>query len=79
MTLPEHHDDPICVGRLQPDLVPVSNSLKRIGLVEVCRPIESSDQIAAAHARKLCTYGPLMEALQAYLVEGWQVEIFHGK
>ena len=65
--LPEHHDDPICVGRLQQDLVLVSNSLKRIGLVDVSRTMdETSDQIAAVHDRKLRTYGPLMEALKAY-------------
>ena len=29
-SLPEHHDTLICVGRWQPDLVLVSNSLKRI-------------------------------------------------
>ncbi len=36
---------------------------------------ESSDQLAAAHEHKLQTYGPLMEALQAYSDEGWQVVI----
>ena len=71
-SLPEHHNSSICVGRLQPDLVLVSNSLKKIGLVEVCRPMdESSDQLATVHARNLRTYGPLME----YLVEEWLVNI----
>jgi hypothetical protein len=39
---------------------------------------ESSEllQVAAAHERKVRTYAPLLEALQAYLDEGWQVEIF---
>ncbi len=29
-----------------------------------------------AYARKIRTYTPLLEALQVYLDEGWQVEIF---
>jgi hypothetical protein len=36
----------------------------------------SSEQLAAAHERKMRTYAPLLEALQAYRDEGWQVEIF---
>ena len=35
----------------------------------------SSEQLAAAHERKMRTYAPLLEALQVYLDEGWQVEI----
>ena len=70
-SLPEHHDTLICVGRWQQDLVLVSNLLKRIGLVEVCRLMdESSDQLAAAHARKHRTCSPRMKALRAYLEEG---------
>ncbi len=73
--LPEHHDDTVCVGRLQPDLVLVSQSLRRIAIVEVSRPMDdSSEQLAAAHERKMRT--PLPEALKVYLDEGWQVEIF---
>ena len=37
---------------------------------------DSSEQLAAAHERKIRTYTQLLEALQAYLDEGWQVEIF---
>ncbi len=36
----------------------------------------SSELLAAAHERKVRTYAPLLEALQAYLDDGWQVEIF---
>jgi hypothetical protein len=36
----------------------------------------SSEQLTAAHERKMCTYAPLLEVLQAYHDEGWQVEIF---
>jgi hypothetical protein len=37
---------------------------------------DSSEQLAAAHDRKMRTYTPLLEALKVYLEEGWQVEIF---
>ena len=77
--LPESHDGTICVGRLQPDLVLVSQSLalRKIAIVEVSRPMDgSSELLAAAHERKVRTYAPLLEALQAYLDDGWQVEIF---
>ena len=36
----------------------------------------SLELLAAAHERKVRAYAPLLEALQAYLDEGWQVEIF---
>jgi len=36
----------------------------------------SSELLAAAHERKVRTFAPLLEALQAYLDDGWQVEIF---
>ncbi len=37
---------------------------------------DSSEQLAAAHERKMRTYTALLEALKVYLDEGWQVEIF---
>ncbi len=74
--LPESQDGMICIGRLQPDLVLVSQSLRKIAIVEVSRPMDgSSEQLAAAHERKMSTYAPLLEALQVYLDEVWQVEI----
>ena len=73
---PGDHGDSICVGNLQPDLVLVSRSLKRIGLLDLCRPFDSqSDLLAAARQRKLRTYGPLLEALRSYLESGWHVLI----
>ena len=81
--LPDHYDGRICirVGRLQPDLVVrlvlVSHSLWKIVIVVVTRSMDgSSEQLTAAHERKMCTYAPLLEVLQAYHDEGWQVEIF---
>ena len=71
-----HQGDPVSVENLQPDMVLVSHSLKRIGLLDLCRPFDSqSEQLAAALRRKLCTYGPLVEALRAYVADGWQVKI----
>ena len=37
---------------------------------------DSSEQLAAAHERKIRAYTPLLEALNVYLDEGWQAEIF---
>jgi hypothetical protein len=72
LPLPDHHDDMIFVGRLQPDLVLVSHSLRKIAIVEVGRPMDgSSEQLAAAHEKKMRTYAPLPGALQAYCDEGW--------
>ena len=69
-------DGMICVGRLQPDLVLVSQSLLKIAIVEVSRPKDgSSEQLTAVLERKMRTYAPLLEALKVYLDEGWQVEI----
>ena len=71
-----HQGDSICVENLQPDMVLVSLSLMRIGLLDLCRPFDSQpEQLAAALKRKLCTYGPLLEALQSYSDRGWQVQI----
>ena len=62
--LPGDHCDLVCVGNLQPDLVLVSRSLKRIGPLDLCRPFDSlSELLAAPRQRKLRTYAPLLEAL----------------
>ena len=68
--------DLVCVGNLQPDLVLVSRSLKRIGLLDLSRPFDShSELLSAARQRKLNTYGPLLEALRSYIDRGWQMRI----
>jgi hypothetical protein len=64
---------------LQPDLVLVSQSLRKIADGSGpwnCLQDGSLELLAAAHERKVRTYAPLLEALQAYLDEGWQVESF---
>jgi hypothetical protein len=66
----------INVGRLQPDMILISQKQKRIGLLELCRPMdESPTQLQAAVDRKLQTYAPLKVALQRYPASGWTVEI----
>jgi hypothetical protein len=53
-TLPAGHGDMINVGRLQPDMILISQKQKRIGLLELCRPMdESPTQLQAAVDRKL--------------------------
>ena len=75
-TLPAGHGDMINVGRLQPDMILISQKQKRIGLLELCRPMdESPTQLQAAVDRKLQTYAPLKVALQRYPASGWTVEI----
>jgi hypothetical protein len=75
-SFPDNHRDMINVGSLQPDMVLVSNTLKKIGLLEICRPIdESSSQLQAATVWKLQTNAPLLTALTQYLDDGWQVQI----
>jgi hypothetical protein len=75
-TLPEGHGDMINAGRLQPDMLLISQKQKKIGLLELCRPMdESLTQLQAAVDRKLQTYAPLKVALQQYPASGWTVEI----
>ena len=59
-TLPAGHGDMMNVGLLQPDMIFISKKQKRIGLLELCRPMdESPTQLQAAVNRKLQTYVPL--------------------
>jgi hypothetical protein len=51
-SLPDDHCDMINVGRLQPDMVLVSRTLKRIGLLEICRPASSCH---STEAPNICT------------------------
>jgi hypothetical protein len=75
-TLPEGHGDMINVGSLQPDMILISQKQKRIGLLELCCPMDKSPtQLQVAVDRKLQTYAPLKVALQRYPASGWTVEI----
>ncbi len=75
-TLPEGHGDMINVGRLQPDMLLISQKQKKIGLLELCRPMdESPTQLQAVVDQKLKTYATLKVVLQRYPASGWTVEI----
>ena len=64
------------LSRWQPDFVAVSFKAKKIAILELCRPSDTSPgQLQAAHDRKMNTYGPLVEALGHYSDSGWSVKI----
>ena len=64
------------LSRWQPDLVAVSFKAKKIAILEVCRPSDTSPgQLQAAYERKMNLYGPLVEALGHYNDSGWSVKI----
>jgi len=64
------------LGRWQPDFVVVSFKAKKIALLDLCRPSDTSlGQLQAAYERKINTYSPLVEALGHYSDSGWSVKI----
>jgi ribonuclease HI len=64
------------LSRWQPDFVAVSFKAKKIAILELCRPSDTSPgQLQAAYDRKMNTYGPLVEALGHYSDSGWSVKI----
>jgi hypothetical protein len=81
-SLPDDHGDMISVGRQQPDMNLVSRTLNKIGLLEICHPMdESSSQLHATMARKLRTNAPLLIVLQPYLrvwLTGGKCKYSHG-
>ena len=65
------------LGRRQPDWVLVSESRKRIAIVDLCRPSDTSPaQLLAAAMRKQNAYCPLVEALRHYADQGWVIHVF---
>jgi hypothetical protein len=55
------------LGRRQPDWVLVSETHRRIAVVDLCRPSDASPApLLAAAMRKQHTYSPLVEALRYY-------------
>jgi hypothetical protein len=70
--------DGMCdVGRLQPDLVALSWARRRIAIIDISRPSDSYiEQLQSAHDRKKNSYQPLLQALQEYTDNGWQIAIF---
>jgi hypothetical protein len=56
--------------------VAVSFKAKKIAILELCRPSDTSPgQLQAAYERKINLYGPLAEALGHYSDSGWSVKI----
>jgi hypothetical protein len=65
------------LGRRQPDWVLVSETHKRIAIVNLCRPSDASPaQLLAAAVRKQHAYCPLVEALRYYADLGWVIHVF---
>jgi hypothetical protein len=65
------------LGRRQPDWVLVSESLKRIAILDLCLPSDTSPaQLLAAAMRKKDAYCPLVEALRYYADRGRVVHVF---
>lgn len=70
--------DGVCdLSRWQPDWVLVSTTLKRIAIVDLCRPSDvHPDQLSAAGIRKQQVYSPLVDALGYYSDQGWVIHVF---
>jgi hypothetical protein len=63
--------------RWQPDWILVSRELKKIAIIDLCRPSDASpEQLPAAAIRKQDGYSPLVEALAHYTDSGWIVHVF---
>ena len=65
------------LGRWQPDWVFVSDTKKRIALVDLCRSADGHPhQLVTAGIRKQQRYGCLVEALSHYSDNGWLIHVF---
>ena len=65
------------LGRRQPDWVLVSETHKRIAIVDLCRPSDTSPaQLLAAAMRKQHAYSSLVETLRYYADRGWVMHVF---
>ena len=69
--------DGMCdVGRLQPDLIALSWSRRRIAIIDISRPSDTYvEQLQSSHDRKKSCYQPLLHSLQEYVDKGLQVVI----
>ena len=64
------------IGSLQPDLIALSWPLRRIAIVDISRPSDSNvEQLQSAHDSKKSRYQPLLQALQEFTDNGWQVAV----
>ena len=76
-SLPRRMDNTCDVGRLQPDLIAISWSLRKVAIIDISRPSDIFvEQLQSAYDRKIKCYRPLLDALQHYIAVGWEVEIF---
>ncbi len=65
------------LGRRQPDWVLVSHELRRIAILDLCRPSDVlPSQLLMAANRKQHAYEPVKEALSSYTDQGWIIHIF---
>jgi hypothetical protein len=65
------------LDRWQPVWVFVSHELKKIAIVDLCRPSDvHPEQLKAAAIRKQEGYAALVSALCHYIAEGWTVQVF---
>ena len=65
------------LDRLQPDWIFVSHELRKIAIVDLCRPSDvHPEQLKAAAIRKQDGYAPLVVALCHYIAEGWTEQVF---
>jgi hypothetical protein len=73
----EHWSHPESPDRWQPDWVFVSHELKRIAIVDLCRPSDvHPDQLKAVAIHKQEGYKPLLSILSHCIDKGWTVQIF---
>ena len=77
--MPGKTDGMCYIGRLQPDLIALSWSRRRIAIIDISRLSDTYlEQLQSSHdgkKRKKTSYQPLIHALQEYVEEGWQVAI----
>ena len=74
--MPGKTDGMCYIGRLQPDLIALSWSRRRIAIIDISRPSDTYvEQLQSSHDRETSGYQPLLHALQEYVDEGWQVAI----
>jgi len=66
----------MAVGRWRPDFIAISESRKKIAIVELCRPSDVwLERLEAAYQGKLAVYAPLLTALSSYTESGWAIQI----
>jgi hypothetical protein len=66
----------MAVGKWRPDFIAISESRKKIAILELCRPSDVRlERLEAAFQGKLAVYAPLLTALSSYTENGWTVQV----